>query len=281
MPKRALIVEGGGMRGAHTAGALAQLSRSHPAHFEVVCACSSGACTVAFWVAGQHHLYERIWRNYVHDDRLIRYRYMIQPGPVMDLRYLLYEVFVEHEPLDTVKILNSPIDFFIAATHCGTGQAHYFHNKQDIDVLRALHASSAMPIAHPLPVWYDGEPFADGGIADSIPLQKAISEGCDEFVILLTRPVGYRKEKPGRLRWPRWMFRHHPGLVKSLLNRHHLYNEQLDLVDKLERSGKALVIRPPADLKLSRLTRRRDKLLRAIEQGKRDTAEALRHWARP
>lgn len=276
MPKRALIVEGGGMRGAHTAGALAQLSQDPAMHFDVICASSAGACTAAFWVAGQHHRYERIWGDYLHEDRLIRYRHLIKPGPVMDLPYLLYEVFVEHEPLDTAKILSSPIDFFITATNCRSGRAHYFHNKQGIDVLKALQASAAMPFAHPLPVWYEGEPFADGGIADSIPLRKAITEGCDEFVILLTRPEGYRKAQPGRLPWPRWLFRRYPGLAESMLHRHQLYNEQLEAVRELERAGKAVVIRPPADLKISRLTRRRDRILQAIEQGKRDTANALR-----
>ena len=263
------------MRGAHTAGALVALSRHPGIHFDVICASSAGACTAAFWVAEQHDRYERIWGNYLHDDRLIRYRHLITSGPVMNLPYLIYEVFVKHEPLDTAKILASPIDFFITATHCHTGNAHYFHNKQGIDVLNALHAGAAMPFAHPLPVWYGGEPYADGGIADSIPLNKAIAEGCEEFVIVLTRPEGYRKEKPGLLPWPRWLFRRYPGLADCLLKRHQLYNEQLEQVRALEKSGKALVIRPSADLKISRLTRRRGKILQAIEQGKRDTRKAL------
>lgn len=275
MPKRALIVEGGGMRGAHTAGVLMELSRQPGCHFDVICASSAGACTAAFWVAEQHHRYERIWSDYVHDDLLIRYRHLITSRPVMNLPYLIYEVFVKHEPLDTATILASPIDFFITATHCHTGQAHYFHNKQGIDVLNALHAGAAMPFAHPLPVWYQGEPYADGGIADSIPLRKAIAEGCEEFVIVLTRPLGYRKDKPGLIPWPRWFFRRYPGLANSLLKRNQLYNKQLREVRELEKSGRALVIRPSADLNISRLTRQREKILRAIEQGQQDTREAL------
>jgi predicted patatin/cPLA2 family phospholipase len=272
--KRALIVEGGGMRGAHSAGALAELSR-HSLHFDVVCASSAGSCTAAFWVAGQHW-YEKVWGRHLHGRQFIRFGRLFAGKPVIDLDYLIYEVFGRREPLDTEKILSSPEDFFITATDCGTGEPIYFHNKQKIDVLGALKAGAALPLAYPLPVWYEGIPCGDGGIADAIPLQKAIEEGCEEFWILLTRPRGYRKKPISKFPWPRWVYRKYPALAALMLRRHLHFNETLDKIEALERQGKAFVIRPSAKLPLTRLTRRQDRILAAIEQGKRDAA-ALFH----
>ena len=263
------------MRGAHSAGVLEGLSHGKQ-EFDVVLGSSAGACTVAFWVADQHHMYTRIWGNYLHDDQFIRYRYLVMPGPVMNLDYLLYEVFGRHEPLDIDRIHNSKTDFFITVTHCETGKTHYLHNKNKIDVLEALLAGAAMPLAYPLPVWYQGQPFADGGIAGSIPVQKAIDEGCDEFIIILTRPQGFRKKRVSPLPWPRYLFRKYPGLVESLRQRHHRYNQQLEHVAQLEHEGKAIVIRPPAELPLSRFMRKRSLIHQAIDQGRRDAAAALK-----
>lgn len=275
MPKRALIVGGGGMRGAHTAGVLAELSSRQIPNFDVVSACSAGACTSAFWIAEQHHLYERIWGDYLHDNRFIKFKRLLLPGPVMDLNYLLDEVFTHHEPLDTERILASPIDFFITATDCETGKAHYFHNKQDIDVLQALRCGAAIPFAYPLPVWYQGRPFADGGIVESIPIQKAIDEGCEEFLIILTRPKTQTKERVSRIPWPRWKYRHLPGLAEAMLKRHSLYNQQLQLIHELEQAGRAIVISPSESLPITRFTRNRSLLQRAMAEGHRDAASAL------
>lgn len=263
------------MRGAHSAGVLRELSLANLPDFDIICGSSAGACTVAFWVAKQPHLMEHIWRDYVHAGRLIKYRRLIMPGPILDLEYLLEDVFAKREPLDTSKILSSSTDFFIAATHCLTGKAHYFHNKDSMNVLKALRAGAAMPLAHPLPFWNHGEPYADGGIASSIPVQKALSEGCDVIWAVLTRPRGYRKKRLSKIPWPRWIYQKYPPLAHALMERHIVYNRQLDLLDELERQGRAFIIRPGTDLPVSRLTRKYRKIHAAIEQGRRDAASFL------
>lgn len=274
--KRALIVEGGGMRGAHTAGALAELSAWGAPHFDVICSSSAGSCTVAFWVSQQPHLFEKIWSSYLHDSQFIRYRHLMTTKAVMDLDYLFHEVFSKREPLRTDKILESEQDFYITVTHCETGEPHYLHNKNNIDVLQALRAGAAMPFAHPLPVWYENEPYADGGISDSVPIRKAIEEGCDEFWVLLTRPRNYRKPTPASIPWPRWLYRNYPGLANALQTRHLQYNDTLEEIDSLEAAGKAVVIAPDHSLPVSRFTRNRKRIVEAMRMGRHDVRQKIR-----
>ncbi len=280
--KRGLVIEGGGIRGSHSAGALAELHENKDVpSFDVICGSSAGACSIAYWVSQQHHILEKLWSNYLHGGRFIRYRHLLTPRPIMNLDYLIHDVFVHREPLDTQAIIDSPVDFYITATNCHTGKAHYFHNKDRIDVLEALRASAAMPIAYPLPVWNRGEPYADGGIADSIPIQKALDENCDEIWLVLTQPAGYRKEAVSRWPWPRWIFRRYPALAEAILERHIRYNRQLDFIDELERQGRARVIRPSAELPVSRLTRKHSLILETIAMGRKDAAAFLANSLTP
>ncbi len=279
--KRALVVEGGGMRGAHSAGVLAELSEHALPPVDVVCSSSAGSCTVAFWIAQQALRVERIWANYLHGARFIKYHRLFSSRPVMDLDYLVHDVFAKLEPLDIQAIRQSPIDFFVTATHCGTGNVHYFHNRQNIDLLEILKAGAAMPLVYNLPVWIHGEPYADGGIADSIPVQKALDAGCDELWVVLTQPKGFRKEKISRLSWPRWVFRKYPKLAEALLKRHILYNRQLDLVEQLERQGRAIVIRPQEALPVTRFSRNQLNLCTAIAQGRQDASSRMEELTSP
>ena len=84
----------------------------------------------------------------------------------------------------------------------------------------------------------------DGGIADSVPVQRALSDGNEKAVLVLTREKGYRKEPYGHERMVRSYYRKHPAFAEGILNRHLFYNETMDLIDALEAEGKIYVLRP-------------------------------------
>ncbi len=275
MPKRALIVEGGGMRGAHSAGALSELSQ-HMAStdFDVVCGSSAGSCTAAYWVAEQPELFETIWGDYLHGRRFIQFRRLLLPGPVMNLDYLLDEIFIHEAPLNIKQIATSSIDFFITTTDCHTGKAVYFHNKKKIPILHALRAGAAMPVAYPVPVAIETGLYADGGIAEPIPYQPALDADCDELWFILTKPKGYRKPQTKQSSWPKWLFRRYPALAQAIIERPQRYNQQMEQIELWELSGRARVIRPSTS-HTSRFTRKQDKIHAAIAQGRLDAAQII------
>ena len=45
------------------------------------------------------------------------------------------------------------------------------------------------------PVVVNNKKYLDGGIADSIPIDKITSMGFDKVIVVLTRPIDYKKEK--------------------------------------------------------------------------------------
>ena len=63
-------------------------------------------------------------------------------------------------------------------------------------MLHALMASSSLPYICKM-IEIDNNFYLDGGIIDSIPIKKALSDKVQKPVVILTRPIGYRKKDSG------------------------------------------------------------------------------------
>jgi Na+-translocating ferredoxin:NAD+ oxidoreductase RnfG subunit len=77
----------------------------------------------------------------------------------------------------------------------------------------------------------------DGGIVDSIPVKYAFEQGYEDIVVVLTRNKGYRK-KEGKMRAAKAFYRKYPDLQKALYERNAVYNQTMDMIERLEEQGK-------------------------------------------
>lgn len=262
------------MRGAHSCGAFMALAEKGMTHFDVVVATSAGACTAAFFVSGQNALFPTIWVKYLHDGRFLKLRRFSSRKSVMDIDYLVDEVFGNLQPLDVEAVRKSRMLFYISATDCETGEGIFFNNREHA-ILPSLKASAALPIAYRGPVIIDGRAYIDGGIADPIPIQKAVDEGCEEVTILLTRPEGFRKKPPLLQILPRLFRKKHPRLAETMAHRNRKYNETMERIETGDFPCRIRVIRPTDSLPVGRLTTRLPRIKEAVNQGYRDAMFAL------
>ena len=122
-----------------------------------------------------------------------------------------------------------------------------------------------LPYACPI-IHVDGKPMLDGGIVDSIPLQRAFDQGYENCVVVLTRNKGYRKSDK-EVMVPRFIYKEYPRLRVALRNRNKVYNEQLELVERLEDEGKIKVIRPLKPIVVDRMETNVRKLTDLYEEG--------------
>ena len=143
--------------------------------------------------------------------------------------------------------------------------------KKQMDVLRA---SASMPLVSQI-VEFDGKKYLDGGIADSIPLHAFQQMGYERCVVVQTRAAGYRKKK-NKLAWlARLLYRKYPNFVKAIENRHLMYNQELEEIEKLQQKGEVLVIRPSKEIKISH-TEQNTKVLKAVyDLGREDATNIL------
>ncbi|AKT40522.1 patatin-like phospholipase family protein [Chondromyces crocatus] len=274
-PTAALFVEGGGLRGAFSAGVLAELSRPGGPHFDDVIAVSSGAPTAAYMVAGQIDDGLRIWERHTHGAQLISPFNWLRAAPLMNIERLV-GVFERVVPLDAARLRDARSRLWIVVTNCHTGRAEYVRAMPD-NTLGLLQATMAIPIAYGRIVPVDGVPYIDGGVADAIPARHAVSLKRDLTVAVLTRPRGYRRSARPALTYAMGRtYPGHPEIGRALATRWKASNDALDLIDELEDRGRMAVIRPTGPLPAGRLSTRREDIVATIEAGR----EAARSWLR-
>ena len=261
------------MRGVFTCGVLDYLM-DHQIEFPYGVGVSAGACNGLSYLSRQ-----RGRAKYSNIDMLEKYhyiglKYLWYQRSILDQK-LLYETFPEKlVPFDYAACFCNPMRFEMVTTNCVTGRACYLAERADKDRLIAIaKASSSLPYVCPM-TWVDGVPMLDGGIVDSIPVLRAISQGYRTNLVVLTRNKGYRKSEKD-IRVPHFIYRRYPRLRVVLSNRCRAYNEQLEMVERMEDEGSILVIRPQAPVTVNRIEKDVKKLTALYNEGYACAGEVL------
>jgi predicted patatin/cPLA2 family phospholipase len=282
IPGVGLVLEGGGMRAAYTAGVLdAFLDKGIDLPY--VIGVSAGANVGADYVVGQRERNHRVFVDLTTDPRYAGWRNLLRERSWFGMRFIFEMLPDELAPFDYAAFRASPRKLIVGVTDCVTGRPVYFdHSDHDPRwfVRTVMRASSSLPVLSP-PVAVEGRECLDGGASDPIPIERAIADGNRRNVVVLTRNVGYR-QTPQRLGLAaRALLGRHPAVLRAIRDRHARYNACLDLIDSLERAGSVFVLRPARPLVVGRLERDPAKLEELYQQGYAETIEragALQAW---
>lgn len=268
-----LVLEGGGMRGVFTTGVLDAFMK-HDMYFRYVVAVSAGACNGVSYMSHQIRRARIANINMLGQYDYIGLKNLITQRSIFD-RKLLYDEFPNKlVPFDWETYSKSGAEFEVVTTNCHTGRSEYlseYKNPQRLNDI--IMASSALPFVSSV-VEVDGTPMLDGGIIDSIPIQRAVDTGHDFNIVISTRNMGYRS-KGHDMKLPSLIYDEYPRLRVALSHRIEAYNEQLEMMERMERWGEIVVIRPERPLEVGRVTRDTDKLERLYEEGFRLGEEFL------
>lgn len=269
--KTGLVLEGGGMRGMYTAGVLDYMM-DHGFAPDVICGTSAGAIFGVNMVSGQRGRTIRYNKKYVGDKRYISLHSFFTTGNMINREFSCNEIPHKLDPFDEAAFEQSPIRFFATITNMRTGKAEYVHVENCFEQMDVLWASSALPVIT-RPVKWKGEKYLDGGLADNIPLDGCLQQGCDKPIVVLTRPFGYRKHE---IIFPicNLIYARYPRLLKTIFHRNFDYNRQIQHILQLEAEGKIFVIRPSKKLNIGRLEKNADKLQQLYELGFSDAEKA-------
>lgn len=260
-----LVLEGGGMRGVFTSGVLDAFMK-HGVYFRYVVAVSAGACNGMSYISRQPRRARLSNIDFLTQYGYIGWRHLLRQGCIFD-QELLYDKFPnEYLPFDFDTFFQWSATFEMVTTNCLTGQAEYLTESNDrqrsLDIVRA---SSSLPYVSKI-VRVDGIPMLDGGIVDSIPVMRAMETGHPQNVVILTRNKGYRSKGRDR-KIPNFIYKNYPRLRVALSRRVAAYNEQLELVERLEATGKIVCIRPERPMEVGRMEKDTDKLERLYQEG--------------
>ena len=275
----ALVVEGGGMRGAVAAGMAMVLEAAGlvPA-FDRIYGCSSGALTGCFTAAGQ----ASVWATSFHDcasREFIDRRRALQRRPVLDLDFLFEQVIARRRPLSATGLTAGP-EFRAVAVSAVAAELRVLGDFESAaDLLAAVRASCAIPLLTGTPPSYRGEPMVDGGMLESIPFRTALREGATHVLVLRSRAAGYRTRNEGRLAEP-MLARAHPALVPLWHGSSERYNRDAAELERWARRPPLLplvrqVVVPPECRLVPRLSTDRVRIAESIRHGALAMASAL------
>lgn len=263
-----LVLEGGGMRGLYTCGVL-EFFLDKGLYFDYVIGVSAGACNAASYISRQKGRNEKVNLGFLGDWRYMSLRNFLLYKSFFGMDFIFKEIPDKHVKFDYEVFNKAECRFLVGATDCRTGEAVYFDKEEMQDGFDVLRASSSLPLMSPV-VSYKGYELLDGGIADSIPIERSIADGNEKNVIILTRNMGYRKKPTKLSKLVRVKYKSYPRLAEAILNRYKKYNDTLDYIESLEAEGKAIVIRPSREMKVDRLEKNKEKLYELFRNGYED-----------
>ncbi len=250
--KIGLVVEGGGMKCAYSAAVLDRFL-DDGIQFDYVIGVSAGSANAASYLGGQRGRNIRFYTDHIHEKNYFGPASLLKTGDLFGLDYIYSTLTNSNgaDPLNWPGVLANPSQYEIVATNAQTGQPHYF-DKNEIhqDDYQIIKASCALPAAC-RPRKINGIPYYDGGVSDSIPTGRALSQGCDRLVVILSKPRNYVKKPEGFRPVYSALCHSYPKIVDLLNKRHLIYAKSFARVFELEATGKALVFAPSKNLPMS------------------------------
>lgn len=259
-----LILEGGTFRPIFSAGIMDVLVQQG-IEFPYVIGVSAGITNGVSYISKQVGRNLDVMMKYRHDKRYMGAGNLLKCQSLFGLEFIYSEIPSVHVPFDYDTYLSYQGKVLIGVTNANTGKAEYLDGLKRDEKNMALRATCAIPFVFPT-INIDGVPYYDGGLADPIPIRKAIEDGNEKNLIILTRCKGYRKEASRQNQLAAKILKHkYPNLVPVLLNRHLAYNETIEYCEQLEKEGKALILRPSEPI--DSFEKDLDKLKHAYDMG--------------
>ena len=270
--KVGLVLEGGAMRGMYTAGVL-DVFLDNDIKVDGIVGVSAGVLFGVNYVSKQRGRTIRYNKKYINDKRYMGMRSLLRTGNIINKDFAYYELPQKLDIFDQETFEKSDIDFYATITNVDTGEAEYIKLKNVFEQMEVLRATSAMPFVSKMVELESGK-YLDGGVADSIPIDKCKELGYEKIVVILTRPIEYRKKKQNKF-MTKLKYNKYPNLVKLINNRYKNYNASVEKIIDLENKKEIFVIRPSKTLKIKRIEKDANKLQEMYDLGIEDCKNIL------
>ncbi len=274
MYQAGLILEGGGMKGVYTAGVL-DFFLDKGVLFSSVYGVSAGACHMSSYLSGQRGRALDVSIDYLDSGRYSGVRSLMATGDFFNVD-MCYHLIPEYlYPYDYEAFRNYPGKAYSVVTDIASGRPEYLRIRDmrtDIDKIRA---SASLPLVS-RNVKIDGRRYLDGGLSDSIPLQKSILDGNARNVVVMTKEVGFVRKPvpPAQLALIKARYYKYPKVYELMAGRHITYNATQEAIERQRENGRAFVIRPRKKNAVGRIERDTQKLRALYEEGYRDAEDS-------
>ncbi|MBE6453056.1 MAG: patatin family protein [Alphaproteobacteria bacterium] len=273
MQKTGLVLEGGAKRGIYTAGVL-DVFMENNIRFDAVVGVSAGAIHGCSYVSKQRGRGIRYNLKYNNNYKFMSIRSWLLSGNIVDTQFAYHDLPERLDIYDNETFIKSDTQFYVTVSDVVSGNPEYILCKDmfaDIDYLRA---SASMPFVSQI-VEVNNKKYLDGGITDSIPLHACRKLGFTKNVVIATRPQGYRK-KAFKHQWlAKLIYGKYPNFINAMINRHKMYNQEIEQMEKEAEAGNIVLIRPSRFINISKMETNPDIIQDMYNLGRQDALSIL------
>ena len=273
--KVGLVLEGGAMRGMFTAGVLDTFMNEN-IKVDGIIGVSAGALFGPNYFSEQKGRAIRYSKKFCKDRRYMSIPSLLLTGNIVNKRFAYYDVTTRHDIFDNETFIKNNTGYFVTVTNVETGEPEYLEIKDIVGELEKLRATSSLPFVSKM-VEIEEKKYLDGAISDSNPVLKCKEMGYDKIIVVLTRPMEYRKMPCSEkyIKLIERKYKKYPKFVELMINRYHMYNETLELIMEMENKGEVFVIRPSEAINVKAIERSADRLQEAYDMGVRNGKERI------
>ena len=271
--KRGIVFEGGAFRSIFSCGVMDALNELDFLP-DYIIGVSAGAAYGVSYASCQPGRNLKIIMDYRDDKRYMGLTNMIAPNnrSLYGLDFAYETIPNELVPYDYDAFKRFKGEYLCVVTNVETGKPEYLPYTGLDRTNKVLKATCALPVFFPT-ININGTEYMDGGLSDSIPVEKALADGCDKVLVVLTREPGYKKNTSSITKSTAKLYKNKPELARDLLTRASKYNRQLERVDRLEKEGKLYVMRPVSTKGFKRTEKDKTKILSLYNDGYNQTYE--------
>ncbi len=221
-----LVVQGGGMRGVYSMGALAALEEMGFSQcFDHLVGSSAGALNGAYFLTGQASYGVETYIHYLSKKSFVN---PFRLKKIVDIDYLVDQIGKRVRPLQLNKLRSSPTTLHISLTDKWHAETQWVTNRTPgIDIWEAFRATAAIPLLYNKAVKVGDGHYVDGSISARIPLRRIMEYPCRYIVVILTMPHSHRiTSTHGLLQSLTWLATRHysPALRKAFFGEDVDYN---------------------------------------------------------
>ncbi len=242
-----LILEGGTFRPIFSAGVMDALL-DQDVMFPYCIGVSAGISNGLSYISKQKRRNLEVLEKYRNDQRYIGVRNFLRHRSLFGLDFVFDEIPNTLIPFNKQTFNSYSGKLVVGVTNAQSGTPEYMNGLDNDEHWTMLRATCALPLFFPA-IEINGNKYYDGGLRDPIPIRKAIADGNDKHLIVLTQPKGYVKSfSKKNAMIGKVLKRKFPHLEEVLLTRHEKYNETVAFCEQLEKDGQAVILRPNRSL---------------------------------
>ena len=225
-----IILEGGSLKCAFTAGILDVFMDNGFTEFNNYYGVSSGSMAMSYLISRQRKNFIKVARAVVENPEFLSYMNSFSSSGLMNLDFL-EEYVRETYPFDEETALKNIEGkrVKIIATDKMSGKPHYITPTKS-NWINVLMASATLPFITKGETTVDGVKLFDGGYSDPIPVREAIKNGSKNILVIRTRPTDIRLDL-SYVSWFAQYWNYDNDAISELFNNSYkVYNDRAEFL---------------------------------------------------